>query len=154
MRTLPAALLLAAASALVGCGDNVSWDGEPVSRADPEVVEIVSGAAAGGSVDELVTVFGGPKDVDRFVDQFGTEFGDSAIRAEIGTAFRRYDDDPDTDVGAAVISVGCDVPPSAVITEGEQDDTWLVHAGKVKDPVDACVVAVTAVAIVTVPVPL
>ncbi|NYJ00004.1 hypothetical protein HNR19_000702 [Nocardioides thalensis] len=155
MRTLPAALALAAAATvLAGCGDNVSWEGDPVERADPEVVEIVTGSAAGGSVEEMVTVFRGPKDLDRYVEQFGTELGESTIRFEIGTAYRRYDEDPDTHVGAAVISVGCDVPPSATITEGEQDDTWLVHPAKVKDPVEACAVAITAVAIVTVPVPL
>lgn len=154
MRTLPAALALAAAAALAGCGDNVSWEGEPPERADARVVEIVSGSAAGGSVDELVTVFKGPKDVDRYVQRFGTEFGNTTIGAEIGSAFRRYDEDPDTHVGAAIISVGCDVPPSATITEGAEEDTWLVRPGKVKDPVDACAVAVTSVAIVTVPVPL
>ena len=154
MRTLLPALALVSVTALAGCGDNVRWDGEPVERPDPQVVEIISGPGDGATVEEMVTVFGGPKALDRYVEQFGRELGRSTLGADIGAAYRRYDDDPETRVGAAVISVGCDVPESATITEGEQDETWVVHPAKVKDPVEACVTATTAVAIVTVPAPL
>lgn len=149
MRTaLGSAAALGCLLALAGCGDNVSNTGAPPpSTPEPAVIEILSESAAGGEVDPTVTVLTDAEAVDRFVDQFGG----SPLAADIGSAFRRHEAG-DTLFGAAVISIGCDVPPSATVTEPAESD-FVVVPGKVTAPKQECYVPVTSVALVEVPAP-
>jgi hypothetical protein len=142
LRVVALTAVLAGASA---CGDNVSNTGAPrPATPDPAVVEILSAPNAGGEVDTEVTVFDDAGDLDRFADQFGG----SPLAADLGSAFRAHESD-DMQLGAAVVSIGCDVPTSATVTEPEEGvyvvDPMIEKSG------NQCLVPVTTVAVVEVP---
>lgn len=52
-------------------------------------------------------------------------------------------------LGAVVMEVSCNIPPSATVAE--VDGRWVVTPGKVPDPHPECVVAVTSLAVVDLP---
>ncbi len=120
--------------------------GSTTSEATPggyEVLGLVSSTAAGGQATEMLTPIGTDAELDAFVSQFRTpELGDE-VRAAAATA-------PEgTEVLAAIVYVGCDVPPGVEVSA--TDDGWAVSPFKVKDPLPECLAAVTTVAVVAVP---
>src|SRR4051812_1653600 len=81
-----------------GCDDNASCEYPAV---------VVSGTAAGGEVSTEPTVLEDQDDVAAYVEQFGDEFA-----VEVTEAVAEVQLPPQHAVGAAVVSIGCDVPPS------------------------------------------
>ncbi|CAN5667135.1 hypothetical protein BH11ACT8_BH11ACT8_14600 [soil metagenome] len=116
-----------------GTGGSVDFD-----------AELVSGTAAGGTPGELLTAVGTDGELDAFLKQFRTPtFPDdvrSAVEAARGAGAG--------DVYAAIVGLGCDVPPGVEVTEGEAG--YAVSALKVEDPLPECLAAVTTVAVVTI----
>jgi hypothetical protein len=148
------ASLAAVAVVLAGCGEETperadpapGSTGSPAPASGPaEVVEILSGSNAGGAVDLEVT----PLDDAAAVDAFVAPFADNPLAGDVRTAVRRAARDGGP-VGAAVIAIGCDVPPTATVTD-EPDGSYLVVPGKVVAPKNECLVPVTTVAIVDLP---
>ena len=148
-------LLLAAL--LAGCGDDTAE--EPEARTPPssppsssstaaddyEVVAIVSETAAGGTVSPTLTPLPGPAELTAFTAQFDNE----AFGAEIADEVNGHEPREGYVVGAAVVALGCDVPPGGSVEPTA--DGYTVTADKVADPLPECYAPVTSVAVIEVP---
>lgn len=117
-------------------------DGDAAEPVDYDVVALPSMTAAGGSTSPMLTPVSTPDELDTFVSQFRLDDFADQVRTEATTA--SYDGR----LWAAVVSVGCDVPPSVFVEEGEAG--YLVTPGKVADPLQECLAAVTTVALVAI----
>ncbi len=172
MRTLGTTLALTVLSAalLVGCGSDADdqlpadatgsdpaassapspttdpdqpdqTDGDAEAPVDYEVVALVHETAAGGRTSPMLTSVEEPAELETFAAQFrGDAFGEE-IRAAADSSY-------DGQLWAAVVSVGCDVPPDVFVEEGEAG--YLITPGKVVDPLPECLAAVTTVALVAI----
>lgn len=109
------------------------------------VTDLLPGPNAGGTVDPAVTILATAADVQDFVAQFGTGTLASDVIAAVGDPA----DHAPRRIGAAVIALGCDVPPSATVTEDA--DGYVVVPGKITAPMKECLVPTTTVAIVDLP---
>ncbi len=90
----------------------------------------------------MLTVINTEAEMEAYVAQFRTpDLGDK-IKAAAAKA------EPGADVRAAIVSVGCDVPPGVEVEEGEAG--YLVSPLKVSNPLPECLAAVTTVAVVAV----
>jgi len=117
-------------------------DGDAAGPVDHEVVALPSATAVGGTVSPMLVRVDTPDELDTFVSQFRRdELGDE-IRTIARTA--SYDGA----LWAAVVSLGCDVPPGVNVAEGEAG--YLVTPQKVVDPLDNCLAPVTTVALVAI----
>lgn len=125
---------------LAACGDD-----SPEARApDYQVLEIVSETAAGGTVSPDLTPLPGPDELAGFTEQFES----TAFREEIATAVQEHEPREGYVVGAAVVAIGCDVPPGVSV---EADgDGFTVEADEVADPLPECFAPVTSVAVIQV----
>lgn len=119
--------------------DGSSGSGRPV------VVDIVAGTAARGSVSDQATVIRDEKDLRRYLRQFRSE----AFVADLTVAITGHSLAEDRVLGLAVLSIGCDTPPSATVTE--ENGRFLVVPGKVPDPLPECYAPVTSVAVLDLP---
>lgn len=128
---------------LVGCGEEETPD--EAQALDYEVLEIVSETAAGGTVSPELTPLPGPDELTAFTDQFES----TAFREEVAAAVQEHEPREGFAVGAAVVAIGCDVPPG-VSVEAEGDG-YTVAADEVADPLPECFAPVTTVAVVEVP---
>jgi len=147
----PLALATALAAALAACG------GEPADRADdpatqvrttpgePQVVTIVSGTAADGEVVAEATLI----EDDRALDRYLRQFTSPSFVGDLQDAVDTVDPAADRVVGLAVIAIGCDVPPSAMVSEDQGE--FVVLPGKVVDPHYECFAPVTSVAVLDLP---
>lgn len=152
-----AALLL---SSIVACGSGESDSetatdptpsatDEPTSSADDGPVDftevaLVSQTAAGGTVSDRATLLADDDAVQAFSEQFDGASIARKIASEVDAV-----DVPDGEViAAAVISIGCDVPPGVSVTKSQ--GVLLVTALKVRKPLPECFAAVTTVALVLV----
>ncbi|WP_323793707.1 hypothetical protein [Nocardioides sp.] len=120
-------------------------DGDAAEPVDYDVVAMPSMTAAGGRTSPMLTPVSTPDELDTFVSQFRLEEFADQVRTEATEAGERgYDGQ----LWAAIVSVGCDVPPGVFVEEGEAG--YLVTPLKVKDPLQECFAAVTTVALVAI----
>ncbi|WP_134741316.1 hypothetical protein [Nocardioides sp. 503] len=161
---LPLTLL---AALLAGCGDDdgtVAEDPPPSSPSaspsqtppsdepspdepasdEPVVVALVSETGGGGTSSDVLAPVDGPG-----LDAFLTQVDSATLGEEVRAAVRGHDLPSGHSQGAAVVSVGCDVPPEVFVTQ--VDGAWTVTPAKVASPRQECYAAVTTVAVVDVP---
>ena len=152
-RNLGTLLLLPALLGLAGCGDDETAS-DPVDRpsTDPsptsleyDVLAIVSETAVGGTVSEQLTPVSEPGALSAFLEQFEN----GAFSEEISAEVEGHDPADGSVVAAAVVAIGCDVPPGVTVTAA--DDGYVVRADKITEPLKECFAPVTSVAIVEVP---
>ena len=160
MKRLLGPALLAAFVLLAGCGDSTSDSATDTASAPatptasdkptagvvaPETIAIVSQTAAGGAVD-LNAV---PVDDDAALQEFTAQFNKAGLEEKIATAVAGATVPEGYTVMAAVVAIGCDVPPDVSVEQGP--DGWVFRPHKVPDPLQECFAPVTSVAIVAVP---
>ena len=117
-------------------------DGDAAEPVDHEVVALPHATAVGGTVSPMLVRVETPDELDTFVSQFRRDELTDEIRTIARTA--SYDGA----LWAAVVSLGCDVPPGVNVAEGEAG--YLVTPQKVVDPLDNCLAPVTTVALVAI----
>ena len=177
MRPTLGALLLTAAlatPALAGCADDggdtraedaasSTASGSPSSASPSDVtssptsgaasargavdfteVALLSETAAGGEVENRATVL----DDASAVSQFAAQFENGALSDQLTTAVQDADVAEGQELAAAVVSIGCDVPPGVTVQKVEGGVAILPL--KVKSPLKECLAAVTTVALVAV----
>jgi hypothetical protein len=98
----------------------------------------------GGRVGHRATVLDDPAAVDRFAAQFRSE----ALGNQLAAAIREADVPEGRTLAAAVVSIGCDVPPG--VTVEKLEDGLAILPLKVPSPLPECLAAVTTVALVAV----
>ena len=128
---------------LAGCGDGgaaVQANGDPPA---PEVT-LVSGTAAGGEVADRVTVLEDEAAIAAYAGRFRGPMAEEVTRAA-----QRIEVPADTQLVAAVVAVGCDVPPSVGVTGHGEDATF--GPEEVPSPTKECFAPVTTVALAAVP---
>ncbi|MEZ0578176.1 hypothetical protein [Nocardioides sp. MH1] len=147
-------VLLGVLTALAGCdGDADESASDPATGTSSssttaggaEVVAIVGGSAAGGAVGRSITVLDTAEAQRDFLHQFRSPVFAHDVRA----AIRAHPPAEGRVLGAVVIDVSCDVPPSATVEE--VDGQYVVTPGKVASPHPECYAAVTSVAVVDLP---
>jgi hypothetical protein len=170
-RTLGALLLTAAlaTAALAGCADDggdtraedaasgaasaspsdlpsAAPSGAPSTRGAVDFTEValLSETAAGGEVEHRATVL----DDASAVNGFAAQFDSGAMSDELTTAVRGADVAEGQELAAAVVSIGCDVPPGVTVQKLEGGVAILPL--KVKSPLKECLAPVTTVALVAV----
>jgi hypothetical protein len=170
-RTLGALLLTAAlaTAALAGCADDggdtraedaasgaasaspsdlpsAAPSAAPSTRGAVDFTEValLSETAAGGEVEHRATVLDDASAVNGFAAQFET----GAMSDELTTAVREADVAEGQELAAAVVSIGCDVPPGVTVQKLEGGVAILPL--KVKSPLKECLAPVTTVALVAV----
>jgi len=166
-RTLGSLVLSAALAApvLAGCGDDgverraadessessssptpASPSGTPAPGEAVGYTEValISQTAAGGETDSRPTILGNRAAVGRFTSQLESD----TLAGRMLAAIRKTDLPPDHRFAAAVVSIGCDVPPG--VTVQKQDDGLAIVPMKVKSPLQECLAPVTTVALVTI----
>ncbi|GAA5145935.1 hypothetical protein GCM10023340_16080 [Nocardioides marinquilinus] len=120
-----------------------SGTGEP-AVALPEVVGLLHETAVGGEGDETLVEVDDPAALEQFVGQFSRRAGFSeTVRAGVEDAATRGT------AYAAVVGLGCDVPPGVEITPS--GDGFAVQAQKVANPLPNCLAPVTTVVVAVVP---
>ena len=124
------ALLLATLPSLGGCGDDTSAQSPPAEAAD---VILVSATAAGGDVETRATDVTDEAGLTAYV-----ELLDDSLATRVTKAAGEVHGDV---VLAQVVSVGCDVPPSAEV----QGD--VIVPAEVAKPMKECLAPVTTVAV-------
>ncbi len=156
---------LAALVLLAGCGDATSSDTaadptSPDSSASPSKTKATIDPSDGLQATTIAivsqTAVGGKVDLD------AVPIGDDGSRAALTAQFRRPSMDkeiaravasatvPDGyTVMGAVVSIGCDVPPSVTVTQAP--DGWIITPNKVPSPLQECFAPVTSVAVVAIP---
>lgn len=170
-RTLGALLLTAAlaTAALAGCADDggdtraedaasgtssaspsdlpsAAPSGAPSTPGAVDFTEValLSETAAGGEVEHRATVLDDASAVNGFAAQFET----GAMSDGLTTAVREADVAEGQELAAAVVSIGCDVPPGVTVQKLEGGVAILPL--KVKSPLKECLAPVTTVALVAV----
>jgi hypothetical protein len=98
----------------------------------------------GGRVGHRATVLDDPAAVDRFAAQFRSE----ALGNQLTAAIREVDVPQGRTLAAAVVSIGCDVPPG--VTVEKLEGGLAILPLKVPSPLPECLAAVTTVALVAV----
>ncbi len=139
-------LLLLLPLLLTGCGEEgTGRAASPTPPADePVVVSLVHATNAGGSVSDRLTPIGD----DGLLD-FLTQFDSSDLSEQV---MLLAEDNPPAEgheLTAAVVAVGCDVPPGVRVTSSEEG--WMIRPDKVTAPLRECLAPVTTVAVVDVP---
>ena len=149
-------LLLALAAAvllLAGCGDERGSTSPPTPSPDAPTttvpgpgwseIAIVTGTAAGGTVSTTPVPVDTQEALDAFVAQFErSDLADQVVGAVSGASI------PDGWVpAAAVIAVGCDIPPGVVVDDREG---FTIHAEQVNQTMQECFAPMTSVAVIAV----
>jgi hypothetical protein len=112
---------------------------------EPQTVAIVSQTAGGGSVD-LHAV---PVDDEASLQAFTQQFERGGLNEKIAQAVAGATVPDGYTVMAAVVAIGCDVPPGVTAEQGP--DGWVFTPEKVAEPMQECFAPVTSVALVAVP---
>ncbi len=134
---VPALLLVAG-----GCGsdEGVTAVGDPAA---PEVT-VVSGTAAGGEVADRVTALDDEAAIAAYADRFR-----GPLAGNVERAAQAVDVPAGTRLVAAVVAVGCDVPPGVDVAGRGEDATFVPE--QVRSPRRECFAPVTTVALAAVP---
>jgi hypothetical protein len=82
------------------------------------------------------------------VSRFTSQFESDALAGRLLAAIRKTDLPTDHRFAAAVVSIGCDVPPG--VTVQAQEDGLAILPLKVKSPLQECLAPVTTVALVSI----
>jgi hypothetical protein len=149
-RVMRAALgVLAVASAVVlgGCGGEQGSgeaDDEPRGPVDHTLVEMVSESAVGGLVSPGAVALTDAA----AVQQFSVQFEDERMRTRLAQEFADLEVPDDRAAYAAVVAIGCEVPPDVTVTS--TDTGILVEGTKPTSKPVECLAPVTSVAIVLV----
>lgn len=148
MRRSLGALALLTAVVLAGCGDDDGSGGEadrePHGPVDFELVEMVTETNVGGMVSPGAVPLG---DVTA-VQSFSAQFDDDRMMTRLTQVVDGLDVPDDQAAYAAVVAVGCEVPPDVTVTS---TDTGILVEGTAatEKPVE-CIAAMTTVAVVLV----
>ena len=116
----------------------------PRGAVDFTEVALLSETAAGGEVEHRATVL----DDATTVSQFAAQFDSGTMSDQLTTAARGADVAKGQELAAAVVSIGCDVPPGVTVRKVEGGVAILPL--KVKTPLKECLAPVTTVALVAV----
>ncbi|WP_284535919.1 hypothetical protein [Nocardioides sp. T2.26MG-1] len=155
-RILGTTILLTALALPVGCGSDDAGAGRgdrTPSAVDPcdegagdcyVAPTLVSGTAGGGEVSRRATELDDAAAVAAYVAEFSDSFAAKVTRA----AGRVVIPEGNTLV-AAVVSIGCDVPPGADVTRAGGGIE--ITPQKVPSPMKECLAPVTTVALAPVP---
>lgn len=104
-----------------------------------EVVGLYSQTAAGGTATEELTPIGTPDELAAYVAQFrGGVLANQVTDAA---------EDAGGEVAAAVVGLGCDIPPGVEVTPS--GDSFTVQPQKVTDPLQECLAPVTTVVVLS-----
>jgi hypothetical protein len=148
-RTLGATLLVPIL--LAGCGDTSDDTGGPgdagaTAHGDPPApaVTVVSATAAGGQVDDEVTALADDAAIAEYAGRFR-----GPLAAKVTRAAERAEVAADSVLVAAVVAVGCDVPPDVQVAGAGLEARFVV--AKVPSPHAECFAPVTTVALAVVP---
>jgi hypothetical protein len=148
MRTRLGFLVLLAAVVLGGCGDETKprgeADKEPRGVIDAQLVEMVTETAVGGMVAPGAVAL---TDVVA-VQNFSGQFEDDRMETKLAQAFAGLKVPDDKAAYAAVVGIGCDVPPDVVVTS--TDSGILIEGTKSTEKPVECFAPMTSVAIVLV----
>jgi hypothetical protein len=136
MRQLLGTTLLAF-TLLGGCGDDSGSDMGPTAETHP--ITLVSGTAGGGEPEPQATDVTGDAALASYVEQF-----DDSLAGEVTSAAGKVDVTDGEALLAQVVSVGCDVPPSAHL-RGD-----VIVPAKVAKPMMECLAPVTTVGLAVV----
>ncbi len=130
---------------LTGCGSAPPTGPAPAPAIDFTEIALVSATAAGGRVSATPARVDDPAAVAAFGDRFrGTVLG-RRVRAVV----RRADVGADRVLLAAVVAIGCDVPPGVRVDRSSAGPR--ITALPVESPLPECFAPVTTVAVVSVP---
>lgn len=119
-------------------------DKEPLGKVDFELVELLTETAVGGEVDPQAIPLG---DVTA-VQGFSQQFRDESIQARLIQLVNSTKVPDGKALYAAVVSIGCDIPPGVVVTS--TDSGLQIKAQQTPSPKPECVAAMTSVALVLV----
>lgn len=147
MRRRLGLLALLGAVVFAGCGDETSpgeADREPRGPVDFELVEMVTETNVGGMTSPGAV----PLPDVTAVQGFAAQFEDDRMETRLAQLVEGLDVPEDKATYAAVVAVGCEVPPSVTVTSS---DTGLLIQGTRSSikPVE-CLAAMTTVAVVLV----
>ena len=144
MRRTLGVLVVLGALVLAGCGDETSGeaDDEPRGEIDHELVEMVAETAVGGMVSPGAV----PLPDANAVHNFSAQFKDDRMETRLLQLIDGLDVPDDQATYAAVVAIGCEVPPDVVVTS---TDTGILIEGTkpMTKPVE-CLAPVTSVAVV------
>lgn len=147
MRTRLGTLALLGALALAACGTETGSDetgGPPRGEVDHTLVEMVSESAVGGMVSPGAVALSDTAAVAQFTGQFE----DDRMTSRLTQAFADVEVPDGQAAYAAVVSIGCEVPPDVVVTS--TDTGILIQGTKPTTKPVECFAPVTSVAIVLV----
>jgi hypothetical protein len=150
-RTLGALLATAALTATAGCGSSSSTTASGPDSPGPgpitgaHVLPLISVTGGGGTVSRRATLLDSRAHVGAFTAQFRLP----TMGARVDAAVRKAAASGHLVFGA-VVSVGCDRPPGAVVSLDANGDVQIT-AKEVASPLQECLAAVTTVAIASVP---
>jgi len=119
-------------------------DEEPRGEVDFELVEMVTETAAGGRVDPQAMSLADVVAVQEFSQQFENE----AMQVRLTDLVKSTDIPEGQALYAAVVAIGCDVPPDAVVTS--TDSGLTIEGTPHPSPQKECVAPMTSVALVLV----
>jgi hypothetical protein len=147
---LLAPLAIGTAAALAGCGSGSSSTaaGPQSPSAGPVPgahVELVSMTGGGGRVSTQATLL----DTPAHVRAFSAQFGAAALGNRVAEAVAHAKDTGHLVYGA-VVAIGCDRPPGAVVSLDRSGEV-VITPKEVASPLPECLAAVTTVAVASVP---
>jgi hypothetical protein len=150
-RTLGSLLATAALMATAGCGSTSSSTASGPDSPTPgpitgaHVLPLVSVTGGGGTVSTSATLLDSKEHIRAFTEQFRLP----TMRARVNAVVRQAATSGYLVFGA-VVAVGCDQPPGAVVSLDAKGDVQIT-AEEVASPLQECLAAVTTVAIASVP---
>jgi hypothetical protein len=107
-------------------------------------VALLSRTGGGGTVDYRATIL----DDRAAVKRFGARFRSPALGNQLQVAIRKADVPEGQVLAAAVVAIGCDVPPGVVVQQ--LDDGLAIVPKEVTNPLRECLAPVTTTALVAV----
>jgi hypothetical protein len=150
-RTLGALLATAALVTTAGCGSSTSSTATGVDSPTPgpiagaHVLPLISVTGGGGQVSTSAVLL----DTKAHIRGFTQQFRPPTMAAHVNRAVQQATTSGYLVYGA-VVAVGCDRPPGAVVSL-DADGKVQITAEEVASPLQECLAAVTTVALATVP---
>lgn len=150
-RTLGTLLATAALLTTAGCGSSSSTTAAGPDTPTPgpitgaQVLPLISMTGGGGTVSTTATLLDSKAHLRAFTQQFRPQ----AMTARVNAAVRQAATSGHLVYGA-VVALGCDRPPGAVVSL-DADGHVQITAEEVASPLQECLAPVTTVAIASVP---